>query len=112
LIEHFAGAFPLWLAPVQAVVLPIADRHLGYARRVAGELREAGLRVEVDERTESVGKKIRDSELRKIPYMLVVGDNEERDGAVAVRRHGEGDQGRVPTTDFIHQALEEVAERR
>src|SRR3712207_4566965 len=74
LTEHYAGEFPLWLAPVQAVVLPIADRHCGYARRVAGDLARAGLRVEVDERTESVGRKIRDAEVGKVPYMLVVGD--------------------------------------
>ena len=75
LIEHYAGEFPLWLAPVQAIVLPIADRHVDYARAGrASELRDSGLRVEVDERTESVGRKIRDAELRKVPYMLVVGD--------------------------------------
>src|SRR3954447_19757222 len=77
LIEHYAGEFPLWLTPVQAAVLPIADRHLEYARGVATELREAGLRVEVDDRSESVGRKIRDAELRKVPYMLVVGDEEQ-----------------------------------
>jgi threonyl-tRNA synthetase len=97
LIEHYAGEFPLWLAPVQAIVLPIADRHVEYARRVAGEL---DLRVEVDERSESVGKKIRDAELRKVPYMLVVGDAEERDGTVAVRRHHEGDLGSEPVKEF------------
>src|SRR3954451_8423441 len=82
LIEHYAGEFPLWLTPVQASVLPIADRHLGYARKVVTELREAGLRVEVDDRSESVGRKIRDAELHKIPYMLVVGDEEEGAGKV------------------------------
>ncbi len=76
LIEHFAGAFPLWLAPVQAIVLPIADRHLDYAREVAAELDQAGLRVEVDDRQEKVNYKIREAQLQKIPYMLVVGDKE------------------------------------
>ena len=76
LIEHYAGEFPLWLAPVQALVLPIADRHVEYAEQVARELRDAGLRAEVDDRSESVGRKIRDGELRKVPYMLVVGDTE------------------------------------
>jgi threonyl-tRNA synthetase len=96
LIEHYAGEFPLWLAPVQAVVLPIADRHLEYAQQVAEELRAAGLRGEVDERTESIGKKIREAELRKVPYMLVVGDREVENGEVAVRRHKEGDVGSSP----------------
>ena len=100
LIEHYAGEFPLWLAPVQAIVLPISDRHLAYARAVERELDEAGIRVRLDERTESVGKKIRDAELHKIPYMLVVGDQEEADGKVAVRRHREGDQGAVPVAEF------------
>jgi threonyl-tRNA synthetase len=112
LIEHYAGEFPLWLAPVQAAVLPIADRHLSYASRIAGELRELGLRVEVDDRSESVGRKIRDAELRKVRYMLVVGDSEEREGRVAVRRHGEGDQGVLPASEFAARALEEVAARR
>ena len=96
LIEHYAGEFPLWLAPVQAIVLPIADRHAEYARQAAEQLRAAGIRVEVDERTESVGRKIRDAELRKVPYMLVVGDKEVESGQVAVRRHREGDQGSEP----------------
>ena len=98
LIEHYGGEFPLWLAPVQARVLPIADRHMEYAREVAREARDAGIRAEVDERTESVGKKIRDGELQKVPYMLVVGDNEPSDGKVAVRRHREGDLGASPWT--------------
>ncbi len=100
LIEHYAGEFPLWLTPVQAVVLPIADRHAEYAHRVARELRDTGLRVDVDERTESIGKKIRENELRKVPYLLVVGDSEVESGEVAVRRHGEGDRGAVPVGDF------------
>ena len=99
LIEHYAGDFPVWLAPVQARVLPIADRHVGYAARVRDELREAGVRAAVDERSESVGRKIRDAELSKVPFMLVVGDNEERDTAVSVRRHGEGDLGLMPVAE-------------
>jgi threonyl-tRNA synthetase len=111
LIEHYAGEFPLWLAPVQAVVLPISDRHLRYAQQVAGELRAAGVRVEVDERTESIGKKIREAELRKLPYMLVVGDEEEQAGKVAVRRHREGDVGAMPLAEFAAQALEQARSR-
>ncbi len=111
LIEHYAGEFPLWLAPVQAVVLPIADRHAEYAHRVARELRDAGLRAEVDERAESIGKKIRENELRKIPYLLVVGDSEVESGEVAVRRHGEGDLGAVPVGDFAAQATAAILAR-
>ncbi len=110
LTEHYAGEFPLWLAPVQAVVLPISDRHLGYAREVAAQLE--GLRVEVDERTESVGKKIREAELRKVPYMLVVGDEEAGAGTVAVRRHREGDEGTVAVGDFAARTRERIASRR
>ena len=109
LIEHYAGEFPLWLAPVQAVVLPIADRHLAYAREVAGQLEV--LRVQVDERTESVGKKIREAELRKVPYMLVVGDEEQSAGSVAVRRHRAGDAGAVAIEDFAARAREEIEAR-
>ncbi len=111
LTEHYAGEFPLWLAPVQALVLPIADRHGDYAREVAERLREAGLRAEVDERSESIGKKIREGELRKAPYMLVVGDEEQSSGRVAVRRHREGDQGTVPVAEFAKRALGEIALR-
>src|SRR2546421_151524 len=112
LIEHHAAEFPLWLAPVQALVLPIADRHLDYAREVEAELAAAGVRTEVDERTESVGRKIRDGELRKAPYMLVVGDREREQRQVAVRRHREGDLGDMPVSEFADRALAEIAERR
>jgi threonyl-tRNA synthetase len=108
LIEHHAGRFPLWLAPVQAGILPVADRHLGYARQVAAELREAGVRVRVDERSESVGRKIRDAELAKWPYMLVVGDEEEGSGQVAVRSHDQGDIGRQSVSQFAEQIAESV----
>ena len=96
LIEHYAGEFPVWLAPVQARVLPIADRHTEYAQRVERELRAADIRVELDDRSESVGRKIRDAELSKVPYMLVVGDKELEAVGVSVRRHGEGDLGLMP----------------
>jgi threonyl-tRNA synthetase len=112
LIEHYAGEFPLWLAPVQATVLPIADRHLDYARETAARLTEAGLRVDVDERSESIGKKIREAEVLKVPYMLVVGDHEQEAGAVAVRRHREGDQGAEPVAEFAQRLADEIAERR
>jgi len=108
LIEHFAGAFPLWLAPVQATVLPIADRHLDYARAVAAELDGAGFRVEVDDRQEKVNYKIREAQLQKIPYMLVVGDKEVADRAVAVRSQKKGDLGPRPLNQFLTDALAEV----
>jgi threonyl-tRNA synthetase len=111
LIEHYAGEFPLWLAPVQAAVLPIADRHIGYAREIAAQLRDAGIRVEVDERPESVGRKIRDAELRKIPYMLVVGDREAETGEVSVRRHREGDVGSMPTKELLERLSTATLER-
>jgi threonyl-tRNA synthetase len=112
LIEHYAGEFPLWLAPVQAIVLPISDRHLDYAHEVAAQLHEDGLRVEIDERSESIGKKIREAEVHKIPYMLVVGDAEQEAGAVAVRRHREGDIGQETVEAFGARALGEIADRR
>jgi threonyl-tRNA synthetase len=111
LIEHYAGEFPLWLAPVQALVLPIADRHLDYAREVESVLAAAGLRVEVDDRTESIGRKIRDGELRKAPYMLVVGDREQETREVAVRRHRAGDIGAMTVADFGDRARAEIANR-
>jgi len=100
LIEHYAGEFPVWLAPVQAIVLPIAARHNAYAVSVRSRLLERGLRVEVDERDEKVGRKVRDAELRKIPYLLVVGDREAESDEVSVRRHGEGDRGATSVDGF------------
>jgi threonyl-tRNA synthetase len=111
LIEHYAGEFPVWLTPVQAIVLPISDRHLEAARGVLDALTDAGLRAELDERTESVGRKIRDAELRKIPYMLVIGDREAQDASVAVREHGRGDTGGVPVADFVARLAEQAASR-
>jgi threonyl-tRNA synthetase len=108
LIEHFAGAFPLWLAPVQATVLPIADRHLEYAAGVRSQLRDAGLRAELDERQEKIGYKIRSAQLQKIPYMLVVGDREASEGTVSVRTRAGGDQGASSVGDFIARADEEI----
>ena len=111
LIEHYAGAFPLWLAPVQTIIVPIAARHADYAETVATRLREAGLRVEVDARQEKMGYKIREAQIRKIPYMLVTGDREAADDAVAVRHRTDGDQGARSVDDFITSALAEVQQR-
>jgi threonyl-tRNA synthetase len=110
LIEHFAGAFPLWLAPVQAVIIPIADRHSEYAGKVKDQLAGVGLRVEVDGRSERMQAKIRDAQLQKVPYMLVVGDKEAAADAVAVRSRDRGDLGPVPVAEFMAQARAELTE--
>jgi threonyl-tRNA synthetase len=112
LLEHVAGELPLWLSPVQAIVLPIADRHLPYARSVTDRLFEAGVRVETDDRTESVGRKIRDAELRKIPYMLVVGDREAERDEVSIREHRAGDAGTSSVQGFAQRVVEESKSRR
>jgi threonyl-tRNA synthetase len=101
LLEDTGGELPFWLAPVQAIVLPLTDRHIEAAASVAAQLREAGFRIEVDERNEKVGRKIREAELQKIPYMLVIGDREAEEGTVAVRRHGEGDQGTMSLDELV-----------
>lgn len=111
LIEHYAGAFPLWLAPVQVTVLPIADRHLPYAASVRDRLAAAGLRVEVDERYEKIGYKIREAQLQKIPYMLVVGDKEAAEGTVAVRARAGGDQGSSSLEEFLRATTSEVSRK-
>src|SRR5919107_5319351 len=109
LIEHYAGEFPVWLTPVQAIALPIADRHNDAAAAAVAELREAGLRAELDDRPQFLGRKIREAELRKIPYMLVVGDREAEQRAVALRRHREGDQGTLALDDVVERLLTEAA---
>jgi threonyl-tRNA synthetase len=112
LIEHFAGAFPLWFAPVQVTVLPIADRHLGYAREVRDALDGAGLRAVVDERQEKVNLKIREAQLQKVPYMLVVGDREAAERTVSVRSRSKGDLGPRALDRFLADALAEVATKQ
>ena len=112
LIEHYAGAFPLWLAPVQVVVLPIADRHVEYARAVRDRLAAAGLRVELDERQEKIGYKIRGAQLQKVPYMLVTGDREAAESTVAVRSRSGGDLGAKPLEQVIADALLEVRSKQ
>jgi threonyl-tRNA synthetase len=111
LIEHFAGAFPVWLAPVQAVLIPIADRHYEYANKVAEILREAGLRVEVDQRGERMNAKIRDAQNQKIPYMLVIGDREVEADSISVRLRSEENLGAMPVEGFLEYARKEIAER-
>jgi threonyl-tRNA synthetase len=111
LIEHFAGAFPVWLAPVQAMLIPIADRHIEYCQRVADQMKQAGLRLEIDERGERMNQKIRDAQLQKIPYMLVVGDKEQEADAVAVRLRSGGDKGAIKVEEFVAQAKKLVEAR-
>jgi len=108
LIEHYAGEFPVWLAPVQAIVLPVSERFADYAATVAGELRDGESRVELDDRNESIGRKIREAELRKIPYMLIVGEREQDEAAVAVRAHGGGDHGTMTVAEFADRLRGEL----
>ena len=111
LTEHFAGAFPMWLAPVQVKILPIAERHHEYAEKLEKALTDAGLRVENDLRSEKIGYKIREAQLHKIPYMLVVGDKEMEEGNLSVRSRKDGDLGAMTLESFIEKAQREVAEK-
>ncbi len=111
LIEHYAGAFPVWLSPIQATLIPIADRHMDYTRKVAGELKKAGLRVNVDDRPERMNAKIRDAQNQKIPYMLVVGDKEVENGEVALRLRNNENPGPMSISAFVERAKEEIANK-
>ena len=111
LIEHFAGAFPTWLAPVQVKVLPISDKHMEYGKKVLDALNEAGIRAEIDSRAEKIGYKIREAQMKKIPYMLVVGAKEEEDNKVSVRSRFAGDEGQKDLDAFIAQIKDEIAAR-
>jgi threonyl-tRNA synthetase len=111
LLEHYAGKFPLWLAPVQVKLLPISDKFLDYAKTILQKLKKADIRAEIDDRNEKIGKKIRDTELMKVPLMLVVGEKEMNEGKVAVRRQGKGDAGVQNVDEFIQAALEEIKNR-
>ncbi len=108
LTEHFAGAFPLWLAPVQVKIIPITQKNHEYTQKVSNELKEKDIRVETDYRNEKVGYKIRESQLEKIPYMLIIGDKEEKQGTVSVRSRKEGDIGTETVKDFMIRVLNEV----
>ena len=109
LIEKYAGAFPAWLAPVQVKILPIADRHHEYANEIKAKLADAGIiRVEIDDRAEKIGYKIREAQLEKVPYMLVLGDKDIEEGAVSVRSRKEGDLGSRKIDEFIADLLEEI----
>ena len=111
LIEHFAGAFPTWLAPVQVKVLPISEKYMDYANKVMSDLKDAGIRTEIDDRAEKIGYKIREARLQKIPYMLVVGAKEEEEGKVSVRSRFLGDEGAKDLNEFIESVKEEIKNR-
>lgn len=112
LIEHYAGAFPTWLAPVQVKILPISEKHVEYAKKLRDALKKSYIRVELDDRSEKIGYKIRQAQMEKVPYMLVVGDKEEQDGTVAVRSRLEGEKGAVKWEDFLADILKEAKERK
>ncbi len=112
LIEHYAGAFPVWLAPQQVRILPITDKHVAYAKELADRMFDMGLRVHLDDRNEKLGYKIREAQVQKVPYTLVVGDKEMEEGTVNVRRRGEGDVGAMKQADFIAMLQQEIAEKK
>ena len=112
LIEHFAGAFPTWLSPVQVKVLPISDKYMEYAQKVRASLDESGIRAEIDTRAEKIGYKIREAQMNKIPYMLVVGAKEEETGVVSVRSRFAGDEGQKGLDEFISDIKKEIAEKK
>ena len=112
MIEHYAGAFPVWLAPVQAIILPIADEHIEYAGQVKDKLLKLGLRVALDQRNEKIGKKIRDAQVQKIPHMLVIGSKEVQQESVAWRTRSEGDQGIIKTEEFIAKITDQIEQKK
>src|SRR5262249_30072739 len=112
LIEHFAGDFPLWLAPIQCAVLPITDAQLPYAKDIHRQMSEAGIRAELDDRNEKIGYKIREWETRKVRYMIVTGAKEAADGTVSVRVHKKGDSGAMPAARLIERLSAEISEKR
>jgi threonyl-tRNA synthetase len=111
LIEKYAGAFPVWLAPVQAKILPIVEKHHKYALDLEKKLKDAGVRVETDLRNEKVGYKIREAQLEKVPYMLITGDREAADNAVSARSRNDGDLGSMSVDDFLNRITKEIADR-
>jgi threonyl-tRNA synthetase len=111
LLEHYAGKFPVWLAPLQVKILPISDKFMPYAQEVFAEFKKAGVRVEIDDRNEKIGKKIRDTEMMKVPYMLVIGEKEVTESKLSVRRQGKGDLGMLDKSAFLAKVIEEIAER-
>ena len=111
MLEHYAGKFPTWIAPLQVKILPISDKFREYSETVLEKLKKADIRAELDDRNEKIGKKIRDTELAKVPYMLVIGEKEVNEGKVSVRRQGKGDAGTVAIDEFISSLKEEIINR-
>ena len=111
LLEHYAGKFPTWLAPLQVKILPISDKFMSYAKNILQTLKKADIRAEIDDRSEKIGRKIRDTELAKVPYMLVIGEKEMTDGQVSIRRQGKGDLGAKLVEEFLKDILIEINER-
>jgi threonyl-tRNA synthetase len=112
LLEHYAGKFPVWLAPLQVKILPISDKFLKFANEVKAKLRKHRVRVEVDERQEKIGKKIREAELARVPYMLVVGEKEAAENKLSIRRQGKGDAGQLTVEDFVNNIVDEIVNRK
>ena len=112
LIEHYAGAFPVWLSPVQATVIPISDKQKDFAQKVHDELIKAGIRSKLNDANETLGKRIREDEMQKIPYLLIVGDKEITAKAVAIRQRGKGDIGQIAVDKFISQLQEEIKDKK
>ena len=107
LTEHCAGNFPLWLTPNQVMILPISEKYLDYAHKIENQLKNSDIRALIDERNEKTGRKIRDAEISKVPYMLIVGEKEEDSNSVSVRKHGEGDLGVMSISEFAEHILKE-----
>ena len=112
LLEHYAGNFPTWLAPIQIKILPISEKFLYYTDKIFHLIFKAGIRVEIDNRNEKIGKKIRDTEIQKIPYMIIIGEQEVNQEKISVRKHAKGDLGSFSIFDFILQIKEEIKERK
>lgn len=112
LIEHYEGKFPVWLSPVQVKILPISDKYMDYCKEVYDILYEKGIRVELDDRAEKIGYKIREAQLQKVPYMLVLGEKEVADQAISVRSRDKGELGQMKLDDFLQTVLEEIEERK
>ena len=111
LIEHTAGHFPLWLTPEQVAILPISEKYNDYAKQVAAKLSEQGVRAVIDNRNEKIGRKVRDNDMKRIPYMIIVGEKEQADGTVSVRKQGSEERGVLTIADFAKKITDEVAEQ-
>ena len=111
LLEHYAGKFPTWLAPLQVKILPISDKFMDYANTILDTLKKADIRADIDDRSEKIGRKIRDTEMAKVPYMLVIGEKEMNEGKVAIRRQGKGDMGVKLIDEFVQEIVAEIKDK-